>query len=83
LFLPLESFVRHPHFKPGQSGRPLLFDVQNDIGSTKNVAIDHPEVVKQLTELAEQARRDLGDLGKPGSGQRPPGKVEKPVAQVK
>jgi len=38
-----------------------LFDLASDIGETKNVAADHPEVVKQLTELAQEFRRDLGD----------------------
>ncbi|MEZ6132935.1 MAG: sulfatase [Planctomycetaceae bacterium] len=76
LFLPLESFVRHPHFKAGQSDRPLLFNVRNDIACTSNVAADHPDVVRRLTQLAQTARQDLGDQNQPGSGQRPAGKIE-------
>ncbi|HUY88486.1 MAG TPA: sulfatase [Pirellulales bacterium] len=38
-----------------------LFDLESDVGETKNVAAEHPEVVAQLQELARQAREDLGD----------------------
>jgi arylsulfatase A-like enzyme len=83
LFLPLESFQRHPHFKKGQSDKPLLFNVVTDVGSKRNVAGEHPEVVKELTELAENARSDLGDAGRPGQNQRPPGMVENPKPRRK
>ena len=83
LFLPLESFDRHPHFRKGQPARPLLFNVVEDISSTENVAAEHPDVVKQLTAYAEAARAELGDRNRPGDGQRAIGKVAgKPVAQV-
>ena len=38
-----------------------LFDLENDVGESENVADRHPDVVRRLTELAEVARRDLGD----------------------
>ncbi len=38
-----------------------LYDLESDVGETKNVAADHPEVVADLKSLAEQAREDLGD----------------------
>lgn len=75
LFLPLESFVRHPHFQKGKSANPLLFNVVTDIGSQNNIAAEHPDVVSRLTELAAAARRDLGDMGRPGIGQRKPGMI--------
>jgi arylsulfatase A len=78
LFLPLETFSRHPHFRKGQPPEPLLFHVVDDVGSTNNVARQHPEQVRRLTALAEIARADLGDLGRPGANQRPPGKVQHP-----
>lgn len=83
LFLPLESFSRHPHFKPGESSKPLLFNVVEDVPCHQNVAAQHPEVVARLTALAELARTDLGDRGRPGTGMRPNGRVENPIAQVK
>jgi arylsulfatase A-like enzyme len=79
LYIPLKEFTRHPHFKQGETSRPLLFDVVNDIGSARNVASQHPGVVKRLMRLAELARNDLGDADRPGSGQRPAGQVESPT----
>jgi len=83
LFLPLETFVRHPHFKQGQSDKPLLFNVVKDIDSSENIAAEHPEIVRQLTEYAEQARKDLGDLNQAGHGGRKPGKMNNPKPLVK
>jgi arylsulfatase A len=82
LFLPLENFSRHPHFRKGQEPEPLLFHLLDDIGSTKNLAAEHPEQVRRLTALAEVARADLGDRGRPGANQRPAGKVQDPQPQV-
>ncbi|MEZ6126123.1 MAG: sulfatase [Planctomycetaceae bacterium] len=82
LFVPLESFARHPHFRPGHSDQPLLFHLYDDIGCTRNVADRHPDVVAQLMVLADKARKDLGDRNQPGSGQRQPGKVDHPQPVV-
>ncbi|MFV1966430.1 MAG: sulfatase [Pirellulaceae bacterium] len=82
LFLPLESFVRHPHFRSGQEVTPLLFHLEQDIGSATNVADQHPDVVQRLLGLAEKARNDLGDLGRPGKNQRPIGTVEAPQPRL-
>jgi arylsulfatase A-like enzyme len=59
--------------------RPALFDVAADPGETRNVLADHADVVAALAEHAERARRELGDLGKPGSEIRPAGRVEHPT----
>ena len=58
-----------------------LYDLDNDIGEKNNVANDHPDVVQQLSALAEDARRELGDDGREGIGQRPAAFVEKPTAR--
>ena len=42
-----------------------------------------PEVVARMLILAENARRDLGDVGLEGAGQRQPGKTDNPVPQLK
>lgn len=54
-----------------------LYDLAADPGETKDIARDQPEVVKELLELAEAARSDLGDslTGRPGPGKRPAGKL--------
>ncbi|MCF6287314.1 MAG: sulfatase-like hydrolase/transferase, partial [Candidatus Hydrogenedentes bacterium] len=75
LFLPVKATAQHPHYKPGQATEPLLFNVVEDIASEHNVAADHPDVVKRLLALAEVAREDLGDTGRPSKGQRGPGKI--------
>ena len=41
--------------------KPLLFNLDSDIGERNNVAANHPDVVKRLEALAEHARKDLGD----------------------
>jgi hypothetical protein len=82
LFLPLESFTRHPHFNRGQTAGTLLFNVVEDFGSTTNVAASHPTIVQRLMALADPAREDLGDKGRPGRGQRPPAKIANPTPRV-
>ncbi len=65
--------------KPEPSAPLQLFDLKADLGEQTNVAKKHPDVVKRLLALAEKARDDLGDTGRPGKNQRPAGFVEKPV----
>ena len=60
----------------------MLHDLEDDIGETRNLADQHPEVVKRLMELAEKAREDLGDLGRPGKNQRPIGRVSNPTPRL-
>lgn len=82
LFLPITNGRGHPHFKPGEKGKALLFNVVKDIACQNNAADAHPEIVARLTRYANAARQDLGDQGKPGDGQRKPGKIEgEPIAQ--
>lgn len=82
LFVPLESFQRHPHFEKGGSAEPLLFDVVEDIGCENDVAKEHPEVVARLMMLAEEGRRELGDAQRPGAGSRPRGKISGPTPRL-
>jgi arylsulfatase A-like enzyme len=72
LFLPP---THHPHFHPDAPAAPQLFQVVDDIGSTTNVAGEHPDVVRRLLVLAATARDDLGDTNRPGKGQRPTGRA--------
>lgn len=64
-----------PHFK-----NPLLFNLDDDIGETKNIAAEHPKVVERLLALAQKARQDLGDksMNIIGKNCRPLGRVENP-----
>ena len=59
--------------------QPLaLYDLSKDPAEKTNVAENHPEVMKKLLQMADKARKELGDrLTKvEGSENRPPGKVE-------
>ena len=56
-----------------------LYDLKSDIGEKTNVADKHPDVVKRLTAYAAEARKDIGDWGVKGAGQRKAGWVENAV----
>jgi len=47
-----------------------LFDLQADVGETRNVASSHPGQVRRLQALIEAARNDLGDYDRIGRGAR-------------
>jgi arylsulfatase A-like enzyme len=77
LYLPLEA--KYIALSRKTAPVPLeLYDVRNDVGETKEVSADNPEVVKRLLALAEKAREEIGDVDRPGKGQRPAGHAENP-----
>lgn len=49
---------------------PQLYNLDSDIAESNDVAAEHPEIVRQLTELAESARGELGDYNRIGRGAR-------------
>jgi arylsulfatase A-like enzyme len=59
---------------------PKLFNLLTDPGEQKSVFKDHPVVVKRLTELADGARKELGDerTGVMGANVRAVGEVAAP-----
>ena len=69
-----EPDPRNP--KKPQTFQTQLYDLEDDIGETTNVAADNPEVVERLEALAERCREDLGDGARPGKNCRRPGHVE-------
>ena len=76
-----EPGARDP--KKTQKFQTQLYDLENDIGETTNVAADNPEVVKRLEALAERCREDLGDGARGGKNCRRPGHVEDAVPLTK
>jgi arylsulfatase A-like enzyme len=56
---------------------PRLYDLEDDIGETTNVAVDHPDVVAKLGDLAAQKAAELIDPASPA--RRPEGRVENPA----
>jgi hypothetical protein len=81
--------------EPGMDGLPgpyanptvsdALYDLESDPAETTDVAAAHPDIVRRLDALAEEARAALGDrlTDRVGSEVRPPGRREaKPVETV-
>ncbi|MHC4994220.1 MAG: sulfatase family protein, partial [Planctomycetota bacterium] len=52
---------------------PLLYDLEADPAESRDVAGDHPGVVKDMLSRAARVRVELGAYGKPGSGVRATG----------
>ncbi len=54
-----------------------LYNLEQDIAESKNVADQHPQVVLALSQIGEQFRRDLGDslTNTPATGIRPAGRA--------
>jgi len=78
------TMENQPQGRDGKPGvyKPLalersLFNLKADPGESTNVAALHPEVLRRLEALAEEARADLGDdlSGRKATGSRPPGKL--------
>ena len=72
----LEGIATRHGYRVGHIGL-TLYNLRDDLGEQQNVADQHPDVVRRLQTLAEQARADLGDdlTGRKGSGLRPPGSL--------
>jgi arylsulfatase len=75
--------------KPGADGWPgptknekiekaELYDLRRDPGEWYDVSAVYPEMVKELEELAEKARQDLGDdlTKQPGANRRKAGSIK-------
>lgn len=60
-------------FLAGFLKEDLLFNLETDIGETKNLANEFPEIVQELKNKAKKAREDIGDYGMKGKNSRPIG----------
>ena len=54
-----------------------LFNLEEDIGESIDVKDKHPKVVAKMQALGQAMRKELGDQGKKGSGQREAGRLAK------
>lgn len=84
LYLPLEKKLRRLNgsLEGAERFEAELYDVRADISETREVAAEHPDVVQRLLALGEQARADLGDIGREGANQRPAGWVDDPTPRL-
>ena len=59
-----------------------LYDLVNDVGERTNLIQQHPEIADRLRQLANEARRDLGDklTNVEGEGRRAAGMSEPAIA---
>ena len=55
--------------------KPVLYNLHTDEAENTNVAADNPEVVREMMELADSVRQDLGEFMQRGRSQRPTGSV--------
>jgi len=75
-------------FLPGNDGLPgqiderhffemALYDMRRDPGERYDVKDQYPEIVNELMQIAEEARKDLGDdlVNEKGTGRRPIGRL--------
>ena len=76
LFVEMNSKKRN-WGKPEGRRELALYNLAEDIHEDNNVAAENPKVVKSLQGWARVARKDLGDVGLQGKGQRKAGWVEK------
>ena len=49
---------------------PVLYNLDDDVGETKDVAAQHPEIVQRLLARAQEARVELGDWNVKGRDQK-------------
>ena len=50
--------------------KPLLFNLEEDIGEQIDLADEHPDIVGELMQEADKARAELGDYNQIGAGAR-------------
>jgi len=79
--------------EPGNDGNPgpyayqtcgvELYNLKNDVGERRDVAAQYQQIVKELQQLADSVRAELGDAltGVKGRAVREPGKKFKPRAE--
>lgn len=54
-----------PANRQGQGGKPQLFDLSTDLGETRDVSSEHPQVVAEMTTLLQKLREQGRTRGAP------------------
>ena len=81
LYLPLAAKLITNGRKTAPS-KLELYNVREDVGETREVSAEHPDIAERLLALADRTRRDIGDGDQIGPGQRTAGIVENPQPLV-
>ncbi|MBS0208974.1 MAG: sulfatase [Planctomycetes bacterium] len=72
LYLPLDNKYVTAGRKTARANAEL-YNVRDDVGETREASKEHPDVVVRLSQLAERIRGEIGDMDRPGRGERPAG----------
>ncbi len=67
-----------PDVDAGKPFCPRLYNLEDDIGETRDLSAEEPGIVAELRKLAAEVDADLGNQGT-GPGVRPPGRVGDPT----
>jgi arylsulfatase A-like enzyme len=54
---------------------PVLYNLRSDQAETTDVAADNPEIVREMLNVAQSARKDLGEFMQRGKSQRATGSI--------
>lgn len=76
LYLPLKN--RRINSRTVKEQPAELYHLYDDVAEESNVASSHTDLVKTMLKYAKQARKDLGDVDHPGSGQRDAAMLDNP-----
>ncbi len=79
LHLPVNTNAMRPQVA-ARFEKAQLYDLEADVEELNNVVADQPDIVAKILTLAEEGRKNLGDIGRPGSEQRPAGWLDNVIS---
>ena len=71
--LPWSKWSPNRHIAPVDDAAiptPQLYNLDDDLGESNDIAAKHPDIVARLMNLADSARADIGDYDRIGAGAR-------------
>lgn len=80
--LSLEQRIMGPHLPDAEPGEELLYNLEEDIAETNNLAGQYPEIVSHIQLLIEEVRKDMGDWEFEGRNVRPAGMIDEPFPRL-
>lgn len=80
--LELDERIIGPHFPDTEPGEERLYNLQEDIGETVNLAERYPDIVAHFQMLVREVREDMGDWEVEGKNIRPAGIIDEPFPRL-